>query len=219
MTSKLTRRSLLVSAASLGAAGALAWAAPAWLTPGLITPAWAQGVPSAEEAAAFVRQTGGRLVAVVNGPGSVAQKQAALQTEVDSAVDVNGVGRFVLGRFWRMATPAQQQEYLRLFRTVLMNSITGRLGEYKGVQFAVGRATPTAAGIEVATVVTRPNNPPTNVIWVIRDVGGGPKIVDVVAEGTSLRLTQRDDYASYLARNNDSVQALIDALKRQVGQG
>ena len=50
-------------------------------------------------------------------------------------------------------------------------------------------------------------------------MGGGPKIVDVVAEGTSLRLTQRDDYASYLARNNDSVQALIDALKRQVGQG
>ena len=87
------------------------------------------------------------------------------------------------------------------------------------MQFAIGRATPTAAGIEVATVVTRPDDPPTNVIWVIRDVGGGPKIVDVVAEDHSLRLTQRDDYADYLARNNDSVQALIDALKRQVGQG
>lgn len=184
MTPELTRRSLLVSAASLGAAGLLAWVVPARLTPGLITPAWAQGVPSAEEAAAFVRQTGGRLVAIVNGPGSVAQKQAALQTEVDAAVDVNGVGRFVLGRFWRMATPAQQQEYLRLFRTVLMNSITGRLGEYQGVRFAVGRATPTAAGVQVATVVTRPNNPPANVIWVIRDVGASPKIVDVVAEGT-----------------------------------
>ncbi len=214
MTPELTRRSLLVSAASLGAVGALAWVVPAWRTP-----AWAQGAPSAEQAAAFVRQTGARLVAIVNGPGSSAQKQAALQAEIDASVDVKGVGRFVLGRFWRLATPAQRQEYLRLFRAVLMNSITGRLGEYKGVRFAVGRATPTAAGVQVATVVTRPNNPAANVIWVIRDVGGSPKIVDVVAEGTSLRLTQRDDYASYLARNNDSVQALIDAMKRQVGQG
>jgi phospholipid transport system substrate-binding protein len=214
MTLELTRRTLLASAASLGAVGLLAW-----VTPGLISPAWAQGEPSTQQAAAFVRQTGAKLVAIVNGPGSVAQKQAALQGEIDAAVDVNGVGRFVLGRFWRLATPEQRQEYLRLFHAVLMNSITGRLGDYQGVRFAVGRATSTAAGIQVATVVTRPNNPPANVIWIIRDVGGGPKIVDVVAEGTSLRLTQRDDYASYLARNNDSVQALIDALKRQVGQG
>lgn len=214
MTLELTRRTLLASAASLGAVGLLAW-----VTPGLISPAWAQGEPSTQQAAVFVRQTGAKLVAIVNGPGSVAQKQAALQGEIDAAVDVNGVGRFVLGRFWRLATPVQRQEYLRLFHAVLMNSITGRLGEYQGVRFAVGRATSTAAGIQVATVVTRPNNPPANVIWIIRDVGGGPKIVDVVAEGTSLRLTQRDDYASYLARNNDSVQALIDALKRQVGQG
>ncbi len=214
MTPELTRRSLLASAASLGVAGFLAWVAPARLTP-----AWAQETPSAEQAAAFVRQTGARLVAIVNGPGSLAQKQAALQAEINSAVDVNGVGRFVLGRFWRVATPGQRQEYLRLFHAVLMNSITGRLGEYQGVRFTVGRATPTAEGVQVATVVARPNNPPANVIWVIRDIGGGPKIVDVVAEGTSLRLTQRDDYASYLTRNNDSVQALIDALKRQVGQG
>jgi phospholipid transport system substrate-binding protein len=40
----------------------------------------------------------------------------------------------------------------------------------------------------------------------------------MLAEGTSLRLTQRDDYYSYLARNNNSVQALIDAMRRQVDQ-
>lgn len=214
MTPDLTRRSLLASATSLGAAGALASLAAAPMTP-----ASAQDAVSPAQATAFVRQTGDRLVAIVNGPGSTAQKQAALQAEINAAVDVDGVGRFVLGRFWRLATPAQRQEYLRLFHAVLMNSITGRLGEYHGVRFSVGRATPTAEGVQVATVVTRPNNPPANVIWVVRDEGGAPKVVDVVAEGTSLRVTQRDDYASYISRNNDSVQALIDALKRQVGQG
>jgi phospholipid transport system substrate-binding protein len=37
----------------------------------------------------------------------------------------------------------------------------------------------------------------------------------VIAEGTSLRLTQRSDYAAFLSRNGNSVQALIDALKQQ----
>ncbi|HEY0422231.1 MAG TPA: ABC transporter substrate-binding protein [Rhodopila sp.] len=43
--------------------------------------------------------------------------------------------------------------------------------------------------------------------------------MDVVAEGTSLRLTQRQDYASYLTHNNNNIDALIAAMKSQVSQG
>ena len=54
--------------------------------------------------------------------------------------------------------------------------------------------------------------------WIISEATGSPKIVDVVAEGTSLRLTQRSDYAAFLARNNNNVQALIDAMRHQISQ-
>ncbi len=40
----------------------------------------------------------------------------------------------------------------------------------------------------------------------------------MVAEGTSLRLTQRSDYASYLSRNNNNIDALITAMQQQVAQ-
>jgi phospholipid transport system substrate-binding protein len=40
----------------------------------------------------------------------------------------------------------------------------------------------------------------------------------VVAEGTSLRLTQRQDYASYLTHNNNNIDALIAAMKNQISQ-
>jgi phospholipid transport system substrate-binding protein len=70
----------------------------------------------------------------------------------------------------------------------------------------------------VSTVVERPNNPPTNVDWVVSNPGSDPKIIDVVAEGTSLRLTQRQDYASYLSHNNNSIDALIDAMRQQVAE-
>jgi phospholipid transport system substrate-binding protein len=180
----------------------------------------ALAVPSAraqtpEQAAAFVQALGNQLVGIVNGPGSAEQKSAALTRVIDSDVDVAGVGRFCLGRFWRMATPQQQREYETLFRKVLINSITSKIGDYQGVRFTIGRTTSRPEGQVVATTIAGPKRPPAEVDWVVKDVNGSPKIVDVVAEGTSLRLTQRDDYASYIVQHNDSVQALIDAMQRQ----
>jgi phospholipid transport system substrate-binding protein len=52
--------------------------------------------------------------------------------------------------------------------------------------------------------------------WVVDSSTGSPKIVDVVAEGTSLRLTQRSDYASYLERHGNDIGQLLAALHRQL---
>jgi phospholipid transport system substrate-binding protein len=82
----------------------------------------------------------------------------------------------------------------------------------------MGRVTPDGDNASVDTTVNRPNNPPSDVKWVIADAASNPKIVDVVAEGTSLRLTQRSDYASYLSHNNGSIDALITAMQHQVEQ-
>lgn len=71
----------------------------------------------------------------------------------------------------------------------------------------------------VGTTVQRPGNAPTNVRWVVSTTTGSPKIVDVVAEGTSLRLTQRSDYASFLGRNGNNLDALLAAMRRQVANG
>lgn len=202
------RRRFLASI--LSAAALLMW-------PGLVSvPAHAQaGGPAA--AAQFVANAGQQLVDVVNGGDSDAQKKLALQRIVDQVVDVDDVGRFCLGRFWRTATLTQRQDYMHLFHAVLMNNITSKLGEFRGISFRLTRTVPRGADEAVGTIITRPNNAPNNVQWVVSFHGGGPKIVDVIAEGTSLRLTQRSDYMSYLGRNNNDVNALIAAMRRQVG--
>ncbi len=173
---------------------------------------------SAEKAAAFVKSTGDRLVAVVNGPGSVSAKRAAMTQILNSDVDVEGIARFCLGRYWKQATPEQQKQYLALFHEVLVTNITAKLGEYQGVTFTMGRSRPQDEEAVVSTTVVRPNNPPTAVDWIIANPSSAPKIIDVVAEGTSLRLTQRQDYGSYLQHNNGNVDALIAAMKNQVSQ-
>ena len=177
--------------------------------------AHAQGT---EKAAAFVKTTGDKLVAVVNGPGSAATKRAQMTQIINSAVDVDGVGKFCLGRYWRQASPEQQKQYLALFHEVLVTNITSKLGEYQGVTFTMGHSKPQDEEAVVSTTVVRPNNAPTAVDWIIASPSANPKIIDVVAEGTSLRLTQRSDYASYLTHNNGSIDALIAAMKSQISQ-
>jgi phospholipid transport system substrate-binding protein len=181
----------------------------------LFCPAWAQAGGHASD---FVRGIGDKLVAVVNGPGSERDKRERLTQIIDSGVDVDGVARFCLGRFWRNASPEQQKHYVELFHQVLVNNITSKLGDYQGVRFTVGRTQQREDNDVVSTVVERPNSPPTNVDWIISNASGSPKIIDVVAEGTSLRLTQRSDYASYLSRNNNNIDALLNAMRQQVAQ-
>ena len=80
----------------------------------------------------------------------------------------------------------------------------------------MGRAQARDGGVSVDTVVTRPGSAPTAVAWIVSNASGSPRIIDIVAEGTSLRLTQRSDYGSYLSHNNNNVQALLEAMRRQV---
>jgi phospholipid transport system substrate-binding protein len=182
----------------------------------LVRPALAQSADG--RASTFVKSIGDRLVAVVNGQESDREKRAKLTAIIDGAVDVDGVARFCLGRFWRNASAEQQQRYTELFHQVLVNNITAKLGEYRGVRFVMGRTQQRDDNTVVSTVVERPNNPPTNVDWIIGNDASNPKIIDVIAEGTSLRLTQRQDYASYLSRNNNDIDALINAMRQQVAQ-
>jgi phospholipid transport system substrate-binding protein len=187
----------------------------AWLAIG--RGAWGQS--ATDRAAAFVTTTGDKLVGVVNGPGSPQQKRQALTQVIDQAVDVDGVARFCLGRFWRQASPEQQKRFMTIFHQVLVANVTAKLGEYQGVKFTTGRSEQDGENVKVDTTVVRPNSPPTNVQWVIANPASDPRIVDVIAEGTSMRLTQRSDYASYLTHNNNSLDALINAMQQQAQQG
>jgi phospholipid transport system substrate-binding protein len=180
----------------------------------------ATGVPraqadAAETASAFVDNLLRDLAEVINTDRPRTDKQAALEKLVDASVDVEEVARFCLGRYWRMATPEQQREYTAIFRQVLISSVAGKIGDYQGVSYTIGRTAPRDDSVDVLTILNRPGNAPNKVDWIVRTANGSPKIIDFVAEGVSLRMTQRSDYASYIERNNNNVQALIDALRRQ----
>ena len=195
----LTRRNTLL----LGAAAIATFAAG--------PRAWAQ------DATGFVINLGNQLATVVNGGGAYDDKKRRLAPLIEQAVDVDGIAQFCLGIYWRRATPQQQAEFNRLFHAVLLNNIGGKLGQFQGVTFRPTTTSQREGDSVVGTVIQRPNQQPNNVQWIVSTASGRPKIVDVQAEGVSLRLTQRNDYSAFLSRNGGNVDALLAAMRQQTG--
>lgn len=172
-----------------------------------------------DPAVAFIQKRGEALTAIVNGDAPVAQKKQQVERLLSEAVDISGVGRFVVGRYWRTATAEEQREFQRLFHDLLLETIAARFGDLKGLKFhVVGGARGDDESKGVVTTIERPGQAAANVEWRVADQGGALKVVDLIAEGTSMRLTQRSEYTSVLQRNNGRFEALIAAMKHQLAQ-
>ncbi len=190
--------------------------ASAFLTavPGPVSWAWAQRDDSS---VTFVKSTTAKLVAIANSGSATPEKRRQLEAIVDASVDVDGIGRFCMGRFWQSATLDQQKQYLAAFRYLLVTKIADHLGEYQGVRITVGQAREGTDTEIVVTTLERSGTPSARIDWVVSTTDhGSPKIVDLLLEGASLRQTQTSDFRSYLALHNYNVQNLVDGIRRLV---
>jgi phospholipid transport system substrate-binding protein len=178
-------------------------------------PAWGQSGP---QAVALVTATSEQLVLIVNAKDPREDKRRQLRAVIDATVDVDDIARFCLGRFWNVATPDQRQQYLVRFHDLLVSEIAGRLGDYQGVAVQIGAVEPNSDVQIVATMVKRPKDPPVEVDWVVSTTTGRPKIIDLLASGTSMRLTRSADVTAYLAHHHYDVHELIEAMNHQVAQ-
>jgi phospholipid transport system substrate-binding protein len=176
--------------------------------------ACAQVPPDA--AKTFINQSGQQLVTIVNSNASDSQKADQLRQLVDQIVAVDQVGDYVLGRYINVATPAQHTQFLALFHQLLSYNITYQIKAYQGVTFTVNGSSLMGNDTVVDTTVSRPGQPPADVGWAVEDVGGSPKIVDVIVAGTSLRITERNDYASVVTSNGGQISALLTAMQNQI---
>ena len=94
----MTRRSVLTAAFAL-IVGALA--------PTILA--------AAADPAAVITNLGNRALEVLGKSATPAQRVARFHELFRQDFDVPGIARFVLGRYWKTATPEQQQEFIKLF--------------------------------------------------------------------------------------------------------
>ena len=171
-------------------------------------------------ATAFIQTAGNDLVAAINDPRlDLPARRDRVAAILRRTIDIEGTGRFILGRYVRQASPAELAEYNRLFDDIIVRNLSARFGEYRGVKFTLGRSQQrTEEDALVNTIVERPNTPAFALDWRVSELGGQPKVVDVIAEGTSLRLTTRSEYSAVIQRNGGRVASLLEAMRHQIAQ-
>jgi phospholipid transport system substrate-binding protein len=144
-----------------------------------------------------------------------AQKTESFRKLLEDNFDMETIGRFTLGTYWRTATPAQRTEYQRLFRKRVVEIYSQRFSEYKGQKFETAGARPEGDTDSVVRsfIIPQDGGPRVLVEWRVRHRDGRYRIVDVLVEGVSMSVTQRSDFASIIQRGGGDIQVLLDHLK------
>jgi len=174
---------------------------------------------AAETPEQFVGALGEEAIRVLgNAELTQGQRTAEFRRLLDKGFNMPLIGQLVLGRHWRTATEEQRAEYLKLFEDFIVQTYAVRLGQYNGEKFRIagGRPAPDSTGDTlVTTEIIRVNGPPVRVDPRVRKTGDALKVVDVIAEGISMLITQRDEFAAVIQNSGGKVDALLERLRRR----
>lgn len=154
-------------------------------------------------------------------PGLVAAdgpeaRARAVRELLQESFDLPGMGRFMLGRFWRQASEEERREYLAAFEDLVVRTFAAGIEEYPVERLSL-RATRQEDG-ESASVLSeiflRPNpERPFRVEWRLRLSGERYRIYDIVVEGLSLSVLMRDAFVQTTQAGGGSVRDFIQRLR------
>jgi phospholipid transport system substrate-binding protein len=179
-----------------------------------------QARAAASDPAGFISDLGERAINVLTSTKSEPERETAFRKLFDEGFDVPGIARFVLGPYWRTATDAQRDEFTKLFEAYIIHAYVVRFSAYSGQQLKVTGSRPEGDNALVNSQITGINNsPPVKVDWRVAKLDTGYKITDVIVEGVSMAVTERQEFASVIQRGGGQLEALLKALRERSGQG
>ena len=167
---------------------------------------------STKQAEKTISDLGAQAISALETETSDTKRTEVFNRLLNDRFDMDTIARFSLGRYWSVATTAEQKTYVRLFKKMVIDVYSQRFEDYSGQKFdvkgakAVGRK-----DVLVNSLIVSPNGqPPVKVDWRLRN----GKIIDVVVEGVSMSVTQRSEFNSIIQRNGGKVSALIEHLEK-----
>ena len=178
---------------------------------GAAAPARALG---GDEAESFVRETVDEVLALVRQPGSADSKADELRTILERRAAMPQIARAAAGPIWRDMSAAEQDRYTDAFILYISKIYARRFSEYSGEQVEVGRARDQGnRGVLVTTTVRGGGGQPVAVEWLVTDRPGRTVVADIVIEGVSLVITQRDEISGIYASRGRDAGKLIEFLQ------
>lgn len=175
----------------------------------MATPAAALDAEGAKE---HVAGTVSEMLSLVRGPGSAESKADALRALLEKRAAMPQIARFSAGRLWKQMDAGQQSAFTDAFAHYLSTIYARRFQEYSGQEVVIRTTKEARRGIEVASTVEGGGETPINVVWLISDRPGRTVVADIVIEGVSLLITQREEIAAIYSQQGRDADKLIAYL-------
>lgn len=134
--------------------------------------------------------------------------------------DVNLIGKWVLGRYWRGASDVEKEDYLGLFESYVVLTYIERFDQYTGEKLNVVKSVDGPGNdFLVYSTLNRPaGGDPIRVDWRVRAKADVYKIIDVYVEGISMSQTQRKEFSSVVRSKGGKVAGLNDVLRAKLAE-
>ncbi len=187
----------------------------------MLTAFSASAAVDAGNAKAFVEKvTQEGLVDIINSNVSQQEKDRRFEKLFNEALDLKFIGQFVLGRYWRTATPEQKKEFIEVYRQLNVKTWSQRFDEFRGKKFIFNGTSPSTSAnqIFVNSSVPMDQGNPASVVWRVKQSGNSFKIVDIIIENVSLAITARNEYTAFIKKSPNGIDGLIKDLKAKVRQ-
>ena len=169
------------------------------------------------EAKRFVESFGSKVIDLLKAPGvDGEERQDRLRHLLYSSLDLDGIGRYILGEHWHEATPEQQREYQALFARYALSLFSRKLSAEKPERIAVVGLD--AAGDPQPVVHTRIEGGKGRSVrwsWRLQQADGGYRATDLIMNGVSLAKTYRAEMGSVVGRLG--IEGLLKVLWLKAG--
>jgi phospholipid transport system substrate-binding protein len=151
---------------------------------------------------------------ITGGNQSHDQKIAALSILFGKFLDTDAMARDALGQHWSSFTPAQQKEFLPLFRELIEKAYVQDLLLFQNPQFVYAGQQLMEGGAVVDTKIVTPKDK-FDVKYTLRPAGDSWVATAITVEGVSLTENYGNQFNRVLSRM--SVDDLIALMKRKFG--
>jgi len=148
-------------------------------------------------------------------PESIEQRRVELRRAADSLFDFTEMGRRALGRHWADRTPAEREEFVKLFTDLIARSYIGKIDHYAGetIAYTAERVDGDEASVQSRVVTAKGSQIPVE--YRLHRVNDDWSAYDVLVENVSLVGTYRSQFDRII--RSESFASLLRRL-REKGQ-
>lgn len=167
---------------------------------------------SASDAESFVKSVISDAEAIVKAASPGDKRTDQFLTLFRRVAALPEIGRFTMGANWRVMNDGQKAAFLQAFETYAARAYANRVGDYKGQTINVtGSQDLGQRGIVVRSVLKTPGAEDIAIDWLVSDRNGKIQLADIIGEGVSLSINQREQFAAMVeARNGDIDRFIAD---------